>query len=458
MSTLIDRIKIWATGGTKTTPSDVKIELGWVGGEQPPHEWENERMNKRDGLMVDVIDSVNDSPAGGRSLFKNRNVATCIPESMGLPFSADNFYDSGDALINDACLYNHEGVKLLVFVHTPSTGTAYIKTYNILDGTVVNHAFPGDVVVGLCSTGQYIYILYANIVGANHEYFITAVDGDTWAALPGWAGTDPQLGTEATADIDGRPFCAVTPAGNILCGGRWYGVSGDDKLAVVDADTGTITTSGNAGLASAVFPSGDCVAVGSVMYFTALENASTDMWLSAADETDLSIKGVASASIPNNHGAPATVGEQMALATLGDHFMVGYKDGAANISIELKSEDYATLFSGSHVLETNAKLGPMVFDGIHVWILFKAAGSALTSTVVYKFNPQSFSTQMTPNIDFTLDAGSQHVLDNYDTNDTLVYMRPPIVFDGAGVWVSPYAPTGGNFSGQWFRVSNVHNR
>jgi hypothetical protein len=463
MSTFIDRLKIWASAGTKTKPADAKIATGWIAGEQPPHEWENERMSTRDTALVAVVDAVNDTPAGGRSLFKDRNIAPGIPENAGLMFSADNRYavdpaEVIEATMNDACLYEYEGVKMLVFLYVPDSGTSYIKAYNIADGTVVNHAFPGDIVVSLCSTGQYIYVLYADLVTGNYEYSLTAIDGLTGTTKPGWSVTDPQVGAEPQADIDGRPFCRVTPGGDILCGGRWDGAAGADKLALIDAAAGTLTRSGDGGLAANTFPSGDCVAVGDVMYFTGLDKSTTDMWLSAVDETDLTVKGVASGSIPANYGAPTTAGEYMSLATLGDHFVIGHKTGV-NGKIELYSEAYASPFFDVDIDTSSSKLGPMVFDGVHLWGLFKGVTAGGSGMVLRKISPNRFNGSLdNSGIAFDVDVDSNNMLEDGDTNDTLGYMRPPLIFDGSGIWVSPYAPPGENYTGIWLRLANVYNR
>jgi len=51
-------LPVWASSGTKTKPNDTKIEQGWTSGEQPPHEWENERMSTRDTTINDMIDEI----------------------------------------------------------------------------------------------------------------------------------------------------------------------------------------------------------------------------------------------------------------------------------------------------------------------------------------------------------------------------------------------------------------
>lgn len=52
------KLRPWADTGTKIKPADAKIDAGWVPGEQPPAEWENERMNTRDETVNTVIDEV----------------------------------------------------------------------------------------------------------------------------------------------------------------------------------------------------------------------------------------------------------------------------------------------------------------------------------------------------------------------------------------------------------------
>lgn len=53
-------IRSWANAGTRIKPSDGKIDQGWLAGEQPPVEYENERMYSRDTLVNQIITYLND--------------------------------------------------------------------------------------------------------------------------------------------------------------------------------------------------------------------------------------------------------------------------------------------------------------------------------------------------------------------------------------------------------------
>lgn len=52
-------IRAWANAGTRIKPSDGKIDQGWLAGEQPPVEYENERMYSRDTLVNQIISYLN---------------------------------------------------------------------------------------------------------------------------------------------------------------------------------------------------------------------------------------------------------------------------------------------------------------------------------------------------------------------------------------------------------------
>ncbi len=452
MTTLIERLRIWASTGTKTKPADVKIDAGWVGGEQPPFEYENERMNTRDTQLVGCVDAVNDSTAGGRSLFKYRSISACIPESIGFPYSADNYFDSGDALINCACLYEYEGDKQLIFSHVPAAGTSYIKAYNINTKANTNHPFTGDLVLDVCSAGPYVYILYANLNGSDYDYFLAAVDGNDWTARPGW-GVHPQLGSEPTATIDGRPFCAVALSGNIVCGGRWYGTAADKKLHVINSSTGAIMRSGDAGLAATEYPSGNCVVVNDALIYTGLDSASGDTLRCDAYEADLTLGG-------NQGGTPVVhSGELLSVLSLGDYVLTASKPATYAQTVAY-TEALASHTFTTFATDAGTKIGPMVFDGVNVWILFKASISTDEAMVVRRFSPQSLGVAFL-NLDFNFanNPDNNHLLRvSSDVSPYIGYMRPPMVFDGSGIWVSPYALTGTDFSGEWFRIPNVHNR
>jgi len=55
----IDVIRPWASAGLKETPSNAKIDLGWLPGEQPAMDWENERQNKRDMILKALAEYIN---------------------------------------------------------------------------------------------------------------------------------------------------------------------------------------------------------------------------------------------------------------------------------------------------------------------------------------------------------------------------------------------------------------
>ena len=59
MGTSITLLREWASAGSRTTPSYAKIDQGWLVGEEPAAEWENERMNVRDATVNEVITYLN---------------------------------------------------------------------------------------------------------------------------------------------------------------------------------------------------------------------------------------------------------------------------------------------------------------------------------------------------------------------------------------------------------------
>ena len=59
MGTSLNLLRVWASTGAASKPSDAKIDLGWLAGEQPPNEYENERMNTRDTRINEIITYLN---------------------------------------------------------------------------------------------------------------------------------------------------------------------------------------------------------------------------------------------------------------------------------------------------------------------------------------------------------------------------------------------------------------
>jgi hypothetical protein len=149
----------------------------------------------------------------------------------------------------------------------------------------------------------------------------------------------------------------------------------------------------------------------------------------------------------------------MSLATFGDHLLVGYKI-STNVTFQMLTKASVPLWPAFTVTDADTILGPMVFDGISLWILLYASkGGSNANMLVRRFSPQSLNPNLnTVEIDTDVDTDKNHFLDVTGVNTTIGQIRPGMIFDGAGVWVSPYAPVGSDFSGKWFRISNVYNR
>jgi hypothetical protein len=55
----ISLLRVWASAGSVVAPSSAQIDLGWVVGEQPAVEWENERMYSRDSKVNEILGYLN---------------------------------------------------------------------------------------------------------------------------------------------------------------------------------------------------------------------------------------------------------------------------------------------------------------------------------------------------------------------------------------------------------------
>lgn len=456
----ITKIKPWAQNGNKTKPADVKIETGWIGGEQPPHEYENERMNTRDTKLNEVIDQTNRGSAGADKLFNN--LAAGAIKDIAFPFSNGNVTDLGNGFERDACLYDHNGIKLVLTMHQPNpSANWHFYGINIDTGAIdvdldlgADMGLSGHRIWAMACDGGWIYLLGEESSLSVHRYQVYARD-ITGTPKPGFGYN--QLGQEYDHLRDNRPILKVLESGDIFAGGKWMalGPGVEPKCHIIDATTGTITRSGDVDLATDQFPSGDCVECGGHIYFSVRTVGAGNNALAMVDEGDLTAPATGTPGI-QDIGSFAS-GWYLSLATMGDYI---------GIAGRLTASDYPQInlykggdFSGFGSLVwsvTGSRNGPMFFDGHNLWVLIYSADTTPEMLMV-KVRPQWLTYNLGSNVDLKNMVGINDVILFHDTaiDTTLGQQRPPIVFDGASIWVSSHGLNGG---GVWQRVVDAFTR
>ena len=453
----IEKIKPWASTGSKVKPADVKIESGWIGGEQPAHEYENERMNTRDNIMNKMVDAVNRGSSGAEKLFNN--LAAGAIKDIGFPFSDGNQSDTGNGWDRGACLYDHDGVKMVLSIKTPNpSGNMHLYGINTDTNTIDLDVDMSTIRFGMrwwniVCDGQWIYLIGDDASASQRKYNVVALDINM-VDKPGFYRS---FGLVLEGNIDTRPVMKVLESGDIFVGGRWDYYYGAKKCFILDGTSGSIIQSGDVDMTADQYPSGDCVECGGHIYFTVFDSTQSDWYgVGMVDESDLT---VAAAGTPGLFiiGPSENANWKLALATMGDHIAIMGR---------LMSVDYPTLgiYNGEDFTLYITPLvwsiagstnGPMFFDGHNLWLTINS-NDTNPEMVIVKICPMGIHKNL-PTADLQVLAGMDGVVlyDKDNVDGVLGVMRPQMVFDGVSIWFSSAHLGGG---GIWRRVVDAFTR
>ena len=455
---LIDKIRPWAETGTKTKPADVKIDAGWIGGEQPEHEYENERQNTRDTKLNQLVDNSNRGTARADKLFNN--VPGGSIKDIAFPWSPGNTIDVGNGFGRGACLYDHAGTKLVMVVHQPNpSANWHLYGINVDTNTVdvdldvsTDLGLSGHRIWALACDGQWIYLMGEESDASYRRYQVYAKD---------IYGVDkPGFGYNECGQIediykDERTILKVLESGNLFVAGRWDAL-GEKKCHIIDATTGNIVRSGDVDMLAAVIPSGDCVECGGHIFFTTLEKTADVNGVCVVDESDLTIAAAGTSGF-YAIGDSAISNWFVSLATLGDLLVVAGRLTANNwpYFAFFDGATFPTPYLSNLQWANDGSInGPMFFDGHNLWALIYNFDTT-PEMLAIKIRPQSVTNNMaTTNLVDMVNMGDVILLDPSNVDVNVGYLRPPIVFDGASIWVSSYLLKGG---GVWSRIVDALN-
>lgn len=116
MTGFVDDKQLWANLGNRVSPSVGKIDLGWVAGEQPPHEWENSERFQSQTRLNHCINLLGINGTKPGSLNGPRMCTDTLQDASSLT-EADNSWTMGEP-VHDACLaWNYEkNMPMLVII------------------------------------------------------------------------------------------------------------------------------------------------------------------------------------------------------------------------------------------------------------------------------------------------------------------------------------------------------
>ena len=190
-----DTVTEWGSTGTIIKPSDTKIQTGWVGGEQPPHEWENWMRNDRDIALNDVLTrgqrrsslptatdqnqmcSGITTPAQAWGVAQRMTLTTAI---VGGAYTSDRRASclgwNPTTRTPELFVAIKYGLYLLIYKYS-CWGHESTPTRTLLSTTIII-----DNVISCCHDGQYMYLMYN--IGGSHN--VIKLDTQTWTGAALW--------------------------------------------------------------------------------------------------------------------------------------------------------------------------------------------------------------------------------------------------------------------------------
>jgi len=192
---LLDKIREWASGGTASieTPTNTKIDLGWVNNEQPPVEWENFLQNRQDVLLNKFAESNNRKaiePYIGD--IQARISGHSFEDNRIHPFSLMNVIDLGYCIVDSCRGHNYELNKDTMLCCTrfdfgPVGIATIFEIYNDDDFVLTSvNLSPtleeDDNCRSICSDGNYVYLATGNGTDSRLYKF----SKNPWSSTPIW--------------------------------------------------------------------------------------------------------------------------------------------------------------------------------------------------------------------------------------------------------------------------------
>lgn len=455
MTTDIDQVPGWATGGTKTAPSAGLSVSGWTDGAQPTAPVENYlRDEERDKIneLVDDVNEINDERGSG--LQTGGTFGPIMSQYYGSS-SADSYQ------VHDSSNTNNDSVDkidLAVWADT-STGKRYLLALDPTDGTPQVHLYDSELkstdgspdsssgdlssdlptgasqswqATSFCvdEDGVNVYIIFQDTnLNPNETHQIQAWDIATWNVATGWPSTGTTLPGTGTCTISTYDSSVKYIGGDkVATANSWFGTvtaSTDAAITIVNTADGTIAGSG-AGDHPGSLPSANRLTSSGLNIYYTLKGSNQICSLQIASPSS----GSATPDLPHtttgNAGDIICTGNTVFFATVSTQQIGAIDVSSGLLGTSTTSSTLDWLYGGS-----------LAFDGAALWSIGAVARGGTSRPCVHRFRGGQFiyDSTSTPGTqpaieDILISSWGYDPTEAYDANDLLA----PIMFDGRNLW------------------------
>jgi hypothetical protein len=457
----ISKLNPWAEFGTKVAVPLVKINSGWLDGEQPPFEYENHRRFTVDTLTNELVDRVNrlDLPARGAVV----NIPTMEVGNMGLPRAGGNVVEGAlDSIEATAAVMIDDVPHLLIFeIENGVGGSGQVSKINLESGfrEVLYSFTPGATAdyrgLNMVCDGERVFLLERYGISPGYTFHLKCFYVQGGDVPLDWV--EPYIGTNSPASpLRTDQILKVLPSGELFAAGNWEGLG--SKCYIINHVTGAVEASGNPGLSGTLQPLGEAIAFddGTIM-FTTVDTSAGTRTIVGTLEADLSLVS----GFPITPLSSATYKEALRIFRIDSDwwgYALNRDDNATPPRMYILVKDLAAQ-SNDYVASNltydfgdETKIGKIWFDGksniytvvyLHTWAGVTPGGLALV-----RFNLASLS--------IWLGSGRGGNLSSNITPDGVFFFQPDVsltpttiksnlTFDGRNIWVGHVDGQVGNF-------------
>ena len=459
----------WAESGSLgTTPTDEKIQEGWVSGERPKHERFNllqdrveKKLNKiqREGLDSFYRDATDPQKMIMTGLWN---------ESWGTMADSDNIISGGAtkkyksfASFFDA----NNDPRLIIADDTAGKFEVWDpRAMSLLDTSDV---WSDDLPSGsgqtwecysIITDGTYVYAAFTDTNASPDTHQIQAWNISTWDPHSGWAATGTALPGTGSLPAPGSQIIFASST-KIATANGWNTISSSASAAIsiIDITDGSIDASGagdaNAGGTDFAY---DLCSDGTNVFF--ITDLGADQWICSCTIADPTTgSGGTNFPLQETTSSAAHVvacGPNLMIAlfeghtTQGDNVIRSFNATDADLDIINRGQNsFGTPVGDEDYIFTNPKWA--CFDGLNLWILGTLTIGATSSMSLTKIDVAKF-----PQIDTSIERSLNDVTtcSFIVAPDTESWSIGRCVFDGRDIWCLIEDTASATNSGKLFRL------
>lgn len=472
----ISKLIQWARDlGYVVKPDDVKLQGGWVGGDQPPasyENWHNSQQDMRINKLSDGTEGYPDGMTWDDIVAKRFDIsAEVYPANVSISLS-------GTPDVTEICIHRRDDQS---YAHRDHTYYLVLAENNAeiicVDAETHTTVQTIDVTTGLgagtweanamCVDAEYVYVVFTETGATTHwvQAYQIDLDSATWAVKSGWPANGTQLIDISTPPtVVGQKQAGIIHADNTSlaiasCWRQTVSSSAHAAIQLINKTTGAISSSGGGdvgSIGSNVIITGQLTSDGTNIYYGVYAPSGGLGFVCTATIASLTT-GSGITGYPFTQSSPDSyaVGDIMAIGDKvyaswtsrtiltssaapsgvnAGYITVGSSTAASHRRIVFTS----TVYSDDRYRRMSHSFGRMAFDGLHLWVYTLSDTAYVAATRIDIATLEGMDSLIAP--EFV--NPQTHFLTGNAIPDTKFFALMPIVFDNDHIVTTPYTPDG----------------